>query len=416
MGFFLTHYEKIKLGIVLLLLASLPFHIHISSVLIITGAVVTLVKSFYSKQYNFLTIDKLSIGLLCYFMLEVIGLFYTEHENIGAGLSTIEKHQALVLIPLIFFDFELHEKNAATALSLFVASRYLRSLICVFFNFYDSYTIYEKFIHEWLFSHDRLSEPIGMQAVYFAMYLSLCVLIILFKLKEGWFIFSNRKKALLVILILWFFVFIVALGARTMIVALMLTIMGNLIYHALIFRAYKILIVATLVPLIFAGLIFLNPVVTTRFMDLRHSNAQETNYDSYFARINIWKPGLEAIGENLWFGVGTGDDQTELNKKYLKFGYKDGIEFNFNMHNQYLQTMLNLGVVGLVIFLSISVLQFGRGFLKRDLLYLSFLSLFMAGCLTESMLSRNKGIIFFLAFSFTFYKSMKEGDSEIRKI
>ena len=138
-----------------------------------------------------------------------------------------------------------------------------------------------------------------------------------------------------------------------------------------------------------------------------HNKTEGSNYDSYFARTNIWKPGVEAIKENIWFGVGTGDDQMEMDKKFIKYNYLMGVQL-FNMHNQYFQVLLNFGIFGFIIFLISLFVQLKSSVFKRDLLYLSFLILFMCGCLTESMLCRNKGIIFFLVFSFIFYKSGKE--------
>jgi O-antigen ligase len=139
-------------------------------------------------------------------------------------------------------------------------------------------------------------------------------------------------------------------------------------------------------------------------MDMMKMSYENSNYGSYFARWKIWEPGIEAIKEHPWIGVGTGDHQSELDKKFIEYNYFEGVGL-FNMHNQYLQTLLTHGVVGLLILLSILFRQFRKAVLNRDSLYLSFLTLFSLGCLTESMLNRNKGFIFFVLFSFIFYKS-----------
>src|SRR6185503_3496218 len=97
------------------------------------------------------------------------------------------------------------------------------------------------------------------------------------------------------------------------------------------------------IPVILLGFIFINPVVKTRFTDLAHKRAEGSNYGSYFARLDIWLPGLEAIKENIWLGVGTGDHQMEMNRKYEKYNYTEGVRLEFNIHNQYLHTILNLG-------------------------------------------------------------------------
>lgn len=407
MKFFLTHYDRVKLVIILSLVASLPFHIFISSILIVVGSLVTLIRMVYLRKFSFRPADHLSISLVFYFFLEVLGLLNTESANLSLGLFTLEKHQALVFIPLLFIDVTLSKENLGRIFSVFIASCLVGSLVCIGVNVYRDYTTVGVFIDEWGFSHDRLSAPIDMQAVYFSMYLSLCILMLLFTLKEKWWLISKSTKVLLLSLTFYFLGFVVALGARTMIVALMSVIISYIVYTAVLYKNFKILISAVMIPLVFAGFVFLNPVVTTRFLDLKLGRDSATNYEGYFARLDIWRPGVEVIMENFWIGVGTGDHESELHKKYLKYGFTEGVRLNFNMHNQYLQTMLNFGVLGLVSFTIVLLVQIRASISMKNPLYLSFLALFILGCLTESMLNRNKGIVFFILFSFIFYRTQK---------
>lgn len=408
MKFISDHYEKVKLVIFVLLVGSLPFHHMVSTILIMAAVLLSFWRAYPFRKIGKSNWDRLSVLLICYFLLEVIGLGYTDTENIGNGLFNLDKHLGFVFIPLIFLDFKINARSRRILLITFVVSCFIASLVCIIGNMYISMSESGGFFHEWRFSHNRFSEPIGMQAVYFSMHLGLAVLIIISELMKSESLLSNFKKALLIIiLLLYFFVVIVALGARTVTLALLVIIMGNLLFYACARKSFKILLATILVPFIFIGFILLNPVVTTRFLDMTHNKTEGSNYDSYFARTNIWKPGIEVIKENIWFGVGTGDDQRELDKKFIKYDYLLGVQL-FNMHNQYFQVLLNFGIFGFILFLIILFVQLKESIAKRDLLYLSFLMLFMAGCVTESMLCRNKGIIFFLVFSFIFYKSTKE--------
>ena len=395
--------EKIRFVILLLLVASLPFQYFASSILIIAGVLLSLLIVYNLRQFNLRNLDALSIAFILYFILEVVGLVYTERENITTGLFVLEKHQAFLFLPLFFFGFNIDNKRK-TLLSIFVASCFVASLICLGVNIYLSLNTYNMIFHEWIFSHDRMSDPIGMQAVYFALYLGFVLLILVFELKEKFALFSPMKKTLFILLILYFSIFMITLGARTVIVAVMLIIVLDLIYYAVSLKSYRLFLLGAIVPLIFSAVIFLNPVVRTRFMDMYQNRYENSNYGSYFARSMIWIPGWEAIEENVWVGVGTGDYQMELDKKFVKYDFLFGVQF-MNMHNQYLQTMLSFGVIGLSIFSVIFFVQFKAGLARGDLQYLSFLLLFMCACLTESMLNRNKGIVFLLVFSFIFYKT-----------
>lgn len=396
--------EKIKFSILTLLVASLPFHYFLSSIFIIAGSVLFVFSIYAKKQFGLKKLDLLSLTFILYFIIELLGLAYTERENIRIGLFVLEKHQALVLLPLFFLDFSINNDRRAFLLIVFVASCLVASLACLAVNVSTSWNEYGLFFNEWGFSHDRMSEPIGMQAVYFALYLAFVILILVLQLINKYRLFNSIKRGAYILLILYFFTFLIALGARTIIGSLMLIIIINLIYQGISQRVYGFFLVVAIVPLIFAAAIFLNPVVKTRFIDMLHSSYEESSYGSYFARLLIWKPGWEAMGENIWFGVGTGDDQMELDKKFVKFNYPEGVQL-FNMHNQFLQTMLAYGIFGSIVFLGIFYFQFKSSLARGDLIYLSFLVLFLCGCLTESMLNRNKGIIFLIVFSLIFSKS-----------
>jgi len=348
--------------------------------------------------------DKLSILFAAYLLMELIGLLYTDIANINAGMVLVEMHILFIVVPFIFYNYPFTNKIKNHALVVYIATCAIASIICIIGNIYISMRDYDTTFSEWRFSHNRFSEPIGMQAVYFAMYLSMSI-IILFNKMIGYFnVWSKARRLMLVLLLLFFFVVLVTLGARTITVALVFILFLTVCKIALEKKSYTILFFAILVPLIFIALIFTNPVVTTRFMDLRHNQVEGSNYESYFARTNIWTPGLDAIKGNILFGVGTGDQQAELNKQFIKHDYLFGVNL-FNMHNQYLQIFLGYGILGLLLFIFILYTIIKTGIQKKNFILLSFVLLFMMTCLTESVLCRNKGVVFFVFFTFFLCKS-----------
>lgn len=396
-----SSYDKLKKLIMVLLMASLPFHIHVSSILIIFGVLLTMFKILAKNEWQKLELSQLSISLLFFLFVELIGLLYTSRENIGVGLFNIEKHLSFIFLPILFVDFNIDEKLRRLLLLVFVASCFFAMLFCVVINIRLS-LVEGKYFHEYYFSHDRFSQPIEMQAVYFGLYLSWAVLIL-----GSLYLEKPIKKSNIFFVSFFVLIFVlglVATGARTVLGALTITVFANLLIYAISIKSYKTLLVAIAFPLVVAVLVSLNPVSRTRFLDVLNKNAEKSSYDSYFARTYIWRPGLEAVKENFWFGVGTGDGQTELDKKFIEYNYSAGIGL-FNMHNQYLQLMLDLGLVGLFAFIAIFFIHLRNAYFKMDFLYLSFLSLFMISCLTESMLNRNKGILFFVLFGIVLFKS-----------
>jgi O-antigen ligase len=250
-----------------------------------------------------------------------------------------------------------------------------------------------------------------MQAVYFALYISLCILCILDILRGRYLALGKIKVMTFVVLLVFYLVIIVATGARTAIASLLIILVIVFVVYAIKFKMYKFIMAAVFVPIIFVALVLFNPVVSSRFEDLKYGKTEGTSYDSYFARINIWKPSIDLIGDNLWSGVGTGDQEYELMKKFSEHNYVAGIEFKFNTHNLYMQTMLGHGFLGLLCLLAILALQFFVAYNRGDLLYLSFVLLFSLAGLTESLLNRNKGVIIFLLFSFLLYETSTQSQA-----
>lgn len=394
------------------LLISLPFSIKISNALILVGTSLALLKLYSGGKLSLLNLDPLSKILLCYFVVEIMGLTYTETSNFNYGMQILEKHIGFVFIPICFLNFTVTSKLRNYFLWSFIITCLVATMICIAGSIKASLTVYNQFYNDWMFSHDRFAEYIGLQPVYFALYLSFASLIIVDSLLYGWNKFSKLKTWLLAILFIYFLAVIINLGGRTVIISLMAIIIFLIFSQAYQKKSFKMLWIASLIPIIFASFVFLQPTIRIRFMDMLKSNYSETNYGSYFARLNIWIPGIEVIKENFWLGVGTGDSQAELDKKFLKYNYLEGVRI-FNMHNQYLQTFLSHGVIGFFLLLLCFLVQIKDGYQKGNLLYFSFIFLFMGACLTESMLNRNKGIIFFLIFSFIFFKAEAASKKEI---
>jgi len=396
--------------VLVLFMISMPFNMKISNGLLVVCVLISLFQYFLEKERTPIQLNGIIVLMVGYFMIEVIGIIYTKSDNLKDGLALLERHLPFIFIPIVLSGKKLNILKRDILLGAFVGGFFIASIYCVIININLS-LIEGKIFHEYYFSYERVSEPIGMQAVYFALYISLCILCILDILRRRYLAFGWIQVMLSIMLLVYFLFIIVSSGARTAIVSLLVILVITFVFHGIKHRAYKYILVAGFVPVIFVFLILFNPVVSSRFEDLKYSKAEGTSYDSYFARINIWKPSIELIKDNIWFGVGTGDQEYELMKKFNEHGYAAGIEFKFNTHNQYMQTMLGHGFLGLLCLLAILVLQLCIAFKRSDLLYLSFVLLFSFAGLTESLLNRNKGVILFLVFSFLFYQSSTQSQA-----
>src|SRR5690606_29618691 len=98
---------------------------------------------------------------------------------------------------------------------------------------------------------------------------------------------------------------------------------------------------------------------------------------------------------------GIGNSQKALNTEYGKIGFERGSNENLNTHNQYLQILLECGVLGFaaLLFILYSVLTkiiYVESYKKPFVLYLFLL--LVLNFMFESILNRYIGISFFAFF------------------
>lgn len=103
----------------------------------------------------------------------------------------------------------------------------------------------------------------------------------------------------------------------------------------------------------------------------------------------IYSNALNLIGQNPILGAGTGDVKQVMNDLYKSHGITEG---NLNPHNQFLQTAIALGCVGLLLLLMIYFCFALRLFDMGAWLLVSAVLLSAVCMLTESVLERQMGV------------------------
>ena len=111
-------------------------------------------------------------------------------------------------------------------------------------------------------------------------------------------------------------------------------------------------------------------------------------------RLIMWTISTEIVLEHP-FGVGTGNTDEYLEEKLRKYGINHLIEYEFNPHNQYLQTMIETGIVGLLLFIMVIFTALWYGWKHRSYLMIILVAGFAFNCLFESMLQRQSGVVFY---------------------
>lgn len=168
----------------------------------------------------------------------------------------------------------------------------------------------------------------------------------------------------------------------------------KMIYTTILFLTY-ILVIILGVMSIPSSINRLTPA-----FDVVRSEQRDINMeDGTVQRIEIWKSSLELFKSNVLLGVGTGDVKDELLNKYDEKGMTFAKSFRLNAHNQYLQTAVALGLVGLISLLIMFIIPIIYSVKNKNYLYLCFLILVGFSIIVESMFENQAGVLFFTFFN-----------------
>lgn len=401
--------EKRNYFLLLFIVVTFPysFKVQVNSILII------LLIANWILQKKFIFKNNLTYFFIAFYLLHIVGLFFS--ENTSEGLFELEKKLSLIIFPLILCSIPtLSHKETKHIFMGFVLSCFIASLICLgyatqqFINNGDAH----------FFSYHPLVQVIGMHAIYMAMYICFCIFIVVYF--YGHIVFDERvlyKKIIFFCGIAYFIVFLFLLSARAEIVAFFLISFTGIIIYA--FKKRKILQalgLAGIMVIFFAILIYFSPQNKERFKEAINYKSQysiDKHWGGRAERLLMWDCSMDLVKDNLLTGVGTGDAQGQLNECYKSKNYGALLYYpntQYNSHNQYLQTTIDIGIVGLGVLLVCFSIVAIRAISIKNYLGLSFIILFAICCFTESMLESNKGIIFYSFFSSLFlFHQFKEG-------
>ncbi|MBI1265830.1 MAG: hypothetical protein GC193_00220 [Cryomorphaceae bacterium] len=163
---------------------------------------------------------------------------------------------------------------------------------------------------------------------------------------------------------------------------------------------------------LFAGVVLFSPNAQRRLEEVTTLNQPENNAgeelkatSSSGGRIVAWQTALEVMIEHP-MGVGTGDVTNVLKEHYLEDGETYAYKKELNPHNQFLQSGVEFGWLGMILLIVIMVAGFRIALRHRDFLFFSFLLLLGLNMLFESFLEVQSGVVFFGFFFCFFVRSL----------
>jgi O-antigen ligase len=339
----------------------------------------------------------LPILLFCLYVAGV--LRSADYEE---ATSLVARKAPLLLFPLSFLLLRRTDSRVGkleTVLGLFLLACLFSSLIC-YFNAIINIIHYKGFsiITErkyYLFSFSYLTEPVGITPIYLGLLTNLAFVISLTTpfIKRNW--------------VRWFisiylFVFAMMISSKIEIIISILILITWLIAQT--HRRARVLLIL-LIPSVLAC-VLLFPFLRERFITpLKFEYKQEYGHlwNSSSLRMAIWSCSLVAIEREPLFGYGTASGQKALESVYKEKEFQWGLSQQYNSHNEFLSTELDLGIPGLITLLAAISLGAYFSFNGNNYKAQAFVIIILLTFLVESALLRQRGIVFFSFFYSLFF-------------
>jgi hypothetical protein len=347
-----------------------------------------------------------------FYLLHGIGLLYS--INLNYGFADMGTKLALILLPVIFAFYAPPQNERRQIKIFFIAGCF----ICCFYNIIMAFISYNQFHQSSTFFYTYFSRL--MHPAYFSIYLNLAILFII----DLFFGFSKKQSTnvLLILTIAFFLLNIMLLSSRLAIVVAYTT---SFLYYIIKIRnrnqklrIWPLLICLLVIILTFDFMVSqrLNRFdqVENIFSDSSHVYTfNKKEYNSTTVRIPLWISAWQIIEKNKYFGVGTGDIKEALDKVYIanKFTYAE--EKHLSPHNQILHTGIILGTLGMLLLMTMLLYPLYFSIRFQSYLLMFFLLIIFVNMMTESLLERQAGVIF---FSFFFSFCCTEYYDEIHKL
>ncbi len=348
----------------------------------------------YEKRYK-LSIEVLGhsrifISLCVFFSFLIISLLYT--ENISTWSKAVEKKSGLIILPILLTGIHWDNNLRKDVFRLFVASVFCLTI----YSFVTTLIRPDIDLSDMAYFSWVLPESSSLTSNYYSLFLTFAILILIFEFRM---FHASIAKPVLILVIIYLAVFLALLASRTAIAGTILIL--------LFFATHKVLsqnkrergkgiIIILLTVSLSIGLVMSIPYLNNRFR-------QSVFHFANDPRHLLFKDNISVFLKNPIFGVGIGDVQDELVKEHLTSGNMEAYTRKYNAHNDWFQILIAAGLVGFALFAYLYYEMIRMAWSKKERYMISFLIYFTLISMTESILERNKGVIFFSFFLTMFF-------------
>jgi O-antigen ligase len=372
--------------------------------------------------------NSLFLAYFLFFVVEVAGMLHT--HNMKAGADVIAKDATFVAIAFSLLAGRFADERAFGSLMLSYCAMVLAaSVYCLVIAAH----LYMQGSDASVFFYHPLTSPISWNAVFFSVYVLFALIFLLSA--DGYESMGVLPSALRVgvrgFLVVFNMGMIFLLSSKLILVLSVIVLIGFFLRRYRFRENRRIALAFGLGILVLLGILAgTNNPVRERYQELAQGDlklvgqkkfAPGNYFNALQVRLLEYRFAREVLRErNAWlFGVGPGDSQDLLDQKYIDANMYIGDTsqgphrkirgyIGYNYHNQYVETLVRDGILGLVVLLAIFgllVSQLVRRWRTRQVSFtILTLALFFV---PEAPLTLQHGIFLFCFFPLVLFGSRR---------
>lgn len=362
--------------------------------------------------------NKPALFLFLLYFAYLVGAFFTDHQ--GDANDILVKKLSLLVFPLLL-SFRFNEK---IAIKSGVLGLIFGVIVASFMGLIHSYGIY-KSVGDFNNSFGSVRFSYIHHPSYFSIFLTMAIV-------SGWYGYFQKWKGfnLLSIILFTFFSLVMQFFCFSLAGMLFLFLLGLAVYIILTYKylkRYLFILSTTLIPVIpivlYNSNIHIQIEVDSALSVVKEFTNNPVNFiknkknttSGSEIRVIMWIVSYQELKENP-LGVGTGNVDDHLSERLIKYDQEELAKQKYNPHNQFLQTGLETGIAGLLIFILMIITTLYFAWKHKNWILFILMTTLVFNSLFESIFQRQSGIVFysFWICLLMVYSNSKEIKEQIR--
>ena len=317
-----------------------------------------------------------------------LSLFSTLYSlNIDQALKVVVRNLPLIIFPLVLFSTIKDANGIMKVLKIFS----IAVIVALLFGYVKAVYLKANNLGDFFYYTD-FAKVLGIHTTYFALFIVIAMtFFVLDRIK-----FKSVSTFITVGALLFLVFALYTISARVSLLALLVIGLILILGHGkMMSRKKKLVLFSSILLMVLAFSISPN-------FQKRNSGNSNFGYQApeLNSRVLHWQVVLHQINKNnIFIGSGFGPAYDNLYQEYLNAGFIEGYRREYNAHNQFLETTLRYGTIGLLFLLSILIYSLFKAIKSREIIPMLIMSILVIFMLTESILERHSGIVVFSLFT-----------------